>query len=103
MAKDLTIVIGTPKSVLPKIKTLLEVLRPGIFIAFNVQRPVSNQDRMTSMRLFAHEVMPALREYAKETGLPDPFGRPPGSVKLKGGVSRTPVVDRTAFSTLHLV
>jgi alkanesulfonate monooxygenase SsuD/methylene tetrahydromethanopterin reductase-like flavin-dependent oxidoreductase (luciferase family) len=100
--RDLTLIIGTPTSVLPKIKTLLEVLRPGIFIAFNVQGPVSNKDRLTSMRLFAHEVMPALREYAKEIDLPNPFEREPGSLKLNGEVSRSPVVDRSALSTLHL-
>ncbi len=101
--KNLTIIVGTPKSALPKIKTLLEILRPGVFVVFNVQGPVSNQDRMTSMRLFAQELMPALREYGKELGLPDSLGKTPGSVKLNSGVSRTPVVDRSALSSLHLV
>jgi len=96
------IVVGTPKTVLPKIKTLMEVLRPGIFVIFNVQGPVSNQDRMTSMRLFAQEVMPALRDYGKEIGLKDPIERTPGSVKLASGVSRLPVADRGPLAALGL-
>ena len=50
---------------MPKIKAILSVLRPGVFIMFSIQGPVGNEDRMTSMRLFAQEVMPALKEHAK--------------------------------------
>ena len=96
------IVVGTPKTVLPKIKTLLEVLRPGIFVAFSVQGPVSNEDRMTSMRLFAQEVMPAIRDFSKEIGLRDPLERKPGSVSLTSGVSRIPVVERGPLAALGL-
>ena len=68
-------IVGTPKTVIPKIKTLLQVLRPGIFIFFNVQGPVSNEDRLTCVRLLAQEVVPAIREYAKEIELLDPDER----------------------------
>ena len=95
-------VVGTPKTVLPKIKALMEILRPGIFVIFSVQGPVSNEDRMTSMRLFAQEVMPALRDYAKEIGLRDPIERKPGSVALNSGVSRIPVVERGPLAPLGL-
>lgn len=98
--RNYQIIAGTPKSVIPKIKTMLRVLRPGVFMMFSVQGPVSNQERMTSMRLFAQEVIPALCEFAKEIDLPDPFERTPGSVKLQPGVSRTPVVDRTPLREL---
>jgi hypothetical protein len=54
------------------------------------------------MRLFAQEVMPAVRTYAKELDLPDPFERFPGSVKLQAGVARVPVVDRTSLASLRL-
>jgi len=100
--KAYRLVIGTPKSVLPKMKAMLQVLRPGVLVVFNVQGPVSNQDRQTSMRLFAQEVMPQLREYAKELGLVDPIERTPGSVPLRSGVSRRPVVDRSPLATLGL-
>ncbi|MEW6300473.1 MAG: hypothetical protein AB1671_22505, partial [Thermodesulfobacteriota bacterium] len=101
--KNLQVIVGTPTSVLPKLKTLLQVLRPGIFVFFNVQGPVSNRDRMTSMRLLAEEVVPALREYAREIDLRDPYERTPGSVKLQAGVSWAPVVDRDPLASLGLV
>ncbi len=101
--KNLQVIVGTPTSVLPKLKTLLQVLRPGIFIFFNVQGPVSNRDRMMSMRLLADEVVPALREYATAIDLPDPYERTPGSVKLQAGVAWAPVVERGPLSSLGLV
>jgi hypothetical protein len=79
--KGLQIIVGTPKTVIPKVKTLLQVLRPGIFIFFHIQGPVSNADRMTSMRLMADEVVPVLRDYAKELGLADPYERTPGDAR----------------------
>jgi alkanesulfonate monooxygenase SsuD/methylene tetrahydromethanopterin reductase-like flavin-dependent oxidoreductase (luciferase family) len=100
--QNLQLVVGTPKTVIPKIKTMLRVLRPGVFIMFSVQGPVSNEDRMTSMRLFAQDVIPALREYAKEIDLPDSFERTPGSVNLRSGVARAPVVDRAPLKELGL-
>jgi alkanesulfonate monooxygenase SsuD/methylene tetrahydromethanopterin reductase-like flavin-dependent oxidoreductase (luciferase family) len=101
--QNLQVIIGTPKTVIPKIKTLLQVLRPGIFIFFNVQGRVSNADRMTSVRLMAEEVSPVIREYAKEIDLLDPYERPPGSVTLQAETQRLPVVDREPLATLGLV
>ena len=96
------LIIGTPKTVIPKLKVLLRILRPGIFTFFNIQGKVSNEDRMTSMRLIAEEVMPELREYAKELGLKDPFERTPGSVPYRNGVARDPVIDRGPLEELGL-
>ncbi|NOT53636.1 MAG: hypothetical protein HOP18_03430 [Deltaproteobacteria bacterium] len=96
------IIIGSPKTVIPKVKTLLQVLRPGIFIFFHIQGPVRNEDRMTSMRLMAQEVIPVLREYAAEIGLTDPFERTPGSIKAYAGAHRLPVVDREPLAALGL-
>jgi alkanesulfonate monooxygenase SsuD/methylene tetrahydromethanopterin reductase-like flavin-dependent oxidoreductase (luciferase family) len=101
--QNLQVIVGTPRTVIPKIKTLLQVLRPGIFIFFNVQGQVSNTDRLTSIRLMAEEVSPAIREYAKEIDLPDPYERPPGSVKLQAETQRLPVVDREPLAALGLV
>ncbi len=100
--KDLLMIVGSPKTVIEKIKLMLRVLRPGIFTVFNVQGPVGNEDRMTSMRLIAQEVIPAIKEYAKEIELTDPFERYPGSNKLTAGTKRTPVVDRTPLGSLKL-
>jgi alkanesulfonate monooxygenase SsuD/methylene tetrahydromethanopterin reductase-like flavin-dependent oxidoreductase (luciferase family) len=101
--ENLQTIIGTPKTVIPKIKMLLQVLRPGIFIFFSVQGQVSNEDRLTSIRLMAEEIMPAIREYAKEIDLPDPFERPPGKIKLQAETQRAPVVDRESLTSLGLV
>jgi hypothetical protein len=57
---------------------------------------------LTSMRLFAEEVIPALREHAKAIDLPDPFERTPGSVKPTAWRSRAPVSDRAPIPALGL-
>jgi alkanesulfonate monooxygenase SsuD/methylene tetrahydromethanopterin reductase-like flavin-dependent oxidoreductase (luciferase family) len=100
--RNLQVIVGTPKSVIPKIKTIMNVLRPGIFIILSIQGPVGDDDRRTSMRLFAQEVLPVLKEHAKAIDLPDPFERKPGSVKLVAGTSRAPVSDRSPIAALGL-
>jgi hypothetical protein len=82
---------------------MLQVLRPGVFIPFHIQGPVSNADRLTSLRLMAQEVMPAIREYAKELDLPDPYERAPGATPLQAGVSWAPVVDREPLKSFGLL
>ena len=101
--ENLQTIVGTPKTVIPKVKTLLRVLRPGIFIFFSVQGQVSNEDRLTSIRLMAEEVMPAIKEYAKEIDLKDPFEREPGSVTLQADTQRAPVVDRDPLTAMGLI
>jgi len=88
----LQIVIGTPKSVLPKIRLIMETLRPGIFGLFTIQGPVSVQDRLTNVRLMGQEVLPAMREYAKELGIKDPFEVEPGSRPYTAGTKRDSLV-----------
>jgi alkanesulfonate monooxygenase SsuD/methylene tetrahydromethanopterin reductase-like flavin-dependent oxidoreductase (luciferase family) len=98
--RNLQVIVGTPKSVVPKLKSILSTLRTGIFIILSIQGPISNDDRRTSMRLFSQEVIPELKAHAQAIGLADPFERKPGSVALTPGSSRAPVVDRTPFSAL---
>jgi hypothetical protein len=100
--QNLQVIAGTPTTVIPKIKSILSVLRPGVFIMFSIQGPVGNDDRRTSMRLFAQDVMPALKEHAKAIDLPDPFQRTPGSVKLNSGATRIAVSDRAPLGSLGL-
>ena len=95
--ESMQIIAGTPKTVLPKIKKILEVLRPGTFGVFQSQGPVSFEDRMTSIRLLGQEVLPAIRDYAKEIGLLDPFERQPGSRSHTAGTKREPLVDLEAL------
>ncbi len=56
--KSLQVICGTPKTVLPKIRKVLEVLRPGVFGFWQNDGPISAKDRTTSMRLIATEVLP---------------------------------------------
>jgi alkanesulfonate monooxygenase SsuD/methylene tetrahydromethanopterin reductase-like flavin-dependent oxidoreductase (luciferase family) len=93
----LQIVIGTPKSVLPKIRLIMETLRPGIFGLFTIQGPVSVQDRLNNVRLMGQEVLPAMREYAKELGIKDPFEVEPGSRPYTAGTKRDSLVDLEAL------
>jgi hypothetical protein len=54
------------------------------------------------MRLFAQQVIPALKAHAEKIDLLDPFQRKPGSVKLEPGTKRAPVVDRKRLKDLGL-
>jgi hypothetical protein len=100
--ENLLMIVGSPKTVTEKIKSILQVLRPGVFTLFQVQGPVGNTDRLNSMRLFAKEVAPPIREFAKQIELTNPFERFPGSVKLTPGTKRLPVVDRTPLKSLKI-
>jgi hypothetical protein len=80
--KSMQVICGTPKSVIPKIRKVLEVLRPGVFGFWQNDGPISAEARTTSMKLIATEVMPAVREMGKELGLDSPFEREPGKRPL---------------------
>jgi hypothetical protein len=93
----LQIIAGTPKTVIPKLRRILEVLRPGVFGIFQSQGPVSFEDRMTSIRLLGQEVLPAVREISKELGILDPFERAPGSRPYTSGTQREQLVSLDAI------
>ena len=76
------LIVGTPKTVIPRLKHILDVLRPGIFAFWQNDGPIPTEARRTSMRLIAQEVIPPLREHARKLGLKDPFERAPGSTPL---------------------
>jgi hypothetical protein len=83
--RSMQIICGTPKSVIPRLRKVLEVLRPGIFSFWQNDGPISKEDRLNNIRLLATEVMPAVREIGKELGLTSPFEVTPGSRPLKAG------------------
>ena len=93
----LQIIIGTPKTVMPKIRLIMETLRPGVFGLFTIQGPVSVKDRLNNVRLMGQEVLPAMREYAKELGIKDPFEVAPGSRPYTSGTRRDSLVDLEAL------
>ena len=90
------IIVGTPKTIIPKLRKFIEILRPGIFALWHTHGPISHEDRMTSLRLLGEEVMPAMREMSKEFGLVDPYERTPGSRPLPPSGVREPVVSEKA-------
>jgi len=96
--KNMQLILGTPKSVLPKIRHILEVLRPGIFGFWHHEAGprMTHEDTMRSLRLLGQEVLPAVREMGKELGLIDPYERKPGSRPLPPSGVREPVVAPTA-------
>jgi alkanesulfonate monooxygenase SsuD/methylene tetrahydromethanopterin reductase-like flavin-dependent oxidoreductase (luciferase family) len=97
--KNLQLIVGTPKTVIPKLKKILEVLRPGIFSFWQNDGPIQTDARRTSMRLIAEEVIPVLREYGKQLGLDDPFQVAPGSRKLPATGKPEPVAQAAALNT----
>ena len=68
-----SIISGTPKTVIPKIKHVLETLRPGSIFFWDGDGAMSHEDSMRSLRLFGEEVIPAVREMGKELDLKGPF------------------------------
>ena len=93
------IIVGTPETVIRKIREFVEVLRPGIFAIWHHHGPVSHEDIMTSLRLLGQEVLPAMREMAHELDLVDPYERKPGSRPLPPSGVREPVVGRVAATS----
>ena len=71
--KDYTIISGTPKTVLPKIRHVLEYLRPGSIFFWDGDGAMTHEDQMRSLRLMGEEVIPAVREMGKELELLSSF------------------------------
>ncbi len=89
--RSMQVICGTPKTVIPKLRTVLEVLRPGIFAFWQNDGPISKENRINNIRLLATEVVPAVREIGKELGLTSPFEVTPGSRPLKSGTKASSV------------
>jgi alkanesulfonate monooxygenase SsuD/methylene tetrahydromethanopterin reductase-like flavin-dependent oxidoreductase (luciferase family) len=70
---DLTIISGTPKTVLPKIRHVLEYLRPGSIFFWDGDGAMTHEDQMRSLRLMGEEIIPAVREMGEELELFGPF------------------------------
>jgi alkanesulfonate monooxygenase SsuD/methylene tetrahydromethanopterin reductase-like flavin-dependent oxidoreductase (luciferase family) len=73
MLNNYSLVAGTPKTVLPKIRHVLEQIRPGTIFMWDGDGTMTHDDQMRSMTLTGQEVIPALREIAKELDLPSSF------------------------------
>jgi alkanesulfonate monooxygenase SsuD/methylene tetrahydromethanopterin reductase-like flavin-dependent oxidoreductase (luciferase family) len=69
----LSIITGTPDSVIPKIRSVLEYLRPGSVFFWDGDGAMDHDDAMRSLRLFGQEVLPAVREMGEQLELKSPF------------------------------
>ncbi|MCY4557467.1 MAG: LLM class flavin-dependent oxidoreductase [Chloroflexi bacterium] len=87
---DSTIITGTPKTVIPKIREVLEYLRPGSVFFWDGDGAMTHEDQMRSLRLMGEEVIPAVREMGKELELYSPFEVDPRT--------NQPVVDSATAS-----
>ncbi|MFN0147808.1 MAG: LLM class flavin-dependent oxidoreductase, partial [Dehalococcoidia bacterium] len=66
------IICGTPKTVLEQLRVSLETVRPGIVMVWDGDGAMTHDDAMRSLRLMGEEVLPKMREWAKELDLPGP-------------------------------
>jgi hypothetical protein len=71
------VVVGSPQTVIRKIKEGLELLRPGILGVWSNDGSIGHKDSMRSLQLMKEEVIPAVREIAKGLDLPGPFEATP--------------------------
>jgi alkanesulfonate monooxygenase SsuD/methylene tetrahydromethanopterin reductase-like flavin-dependent oxidoreductase (luciferase family) len=99
---SLQTIVGTPESVLPKVKAILDVLRPGTLIIGGVLGNVSDEDRLRSVQLMGECLLPAIKAHGAKIGLIDSFERAPGSVKLGPGQQPCAVTDRARLESLNL-
>ena len=87
--EDYTIITGTPDTVLPKIRHVLEYLRPGSVFFWDGDGAMTHEDSMRSLRLMGEEVIPAVKEMGKELELFSPFEVDPATNKPIEATSAT--------------
>ncbi|MEX1102913.1 MAG: hypothetical protein WED87_01605, partial [Dehalococcoidia bacterium] len=73
----MSIITGTPKTVIPKVRHVLEYLRPGSIFFWDGDGAMTHDDSMRSLRLMGEEVIPAVREMSKSLDLQSPFETDP--------------------------
>lgn len=69
----MAIITGTPKTVIPKVRHVLEYLRPGSIFFWDGDGAMDHDDAMRSLRLMGEELIPAVREMADDLDLKGPF------------------------------
>ena len=82
-----SIITGTPKTVIPQIRHVLEYLRPGSIFLWDGDGSMSHDDSMRSLRLMGEEVLPAIREMGEELGLDSPFDVDPATNERVAGIA----------------
>jgi hypothetical protein len=92
------IILGTPDQVIPKLKHVLDVLRPGILTIWGPEGPVPHEAVMHMLKRMGEEVLPEIRAHADKLGLTDPFQVYPGERPLPASGKWEPLVAADAFA-----
>jgi alkanesulfonate monooxygenase SsuD/methylene tetrahydromethanopterin reductase-like flavin-dependent oxidoreductase (luciferase family) len=66
-------IVGTPDSVVPKIRHVLETLRPGNILFWHGDGDMTHEETMRGIRHMGEYVLPAVREIGAELGLASSF------------------------------
>ena len=80
-------VVGTPDSVVPQIREILEYLRPGIIIFRTGDGAMTHEDQMRTLKLMGEDVMPWFPEICNELGLNGPDEVDPMTAKPLAAVA----------------
>ena len=83
----MSIICGTPQTVMPKVRKVLEELRPGSIFFWDGDGAMTHEDSMRGLRLMGEEVIPATREIAQELDLSGPFEMDPRTLQPVAGES----------------
>ena len=66
-------IVGTPEQCIRDIRYIMEYLRPGIIIFRTGDGAMNHESQMRTLTLMGKEVLPAMREIARELDLPGPY------------------------------
>jgi alkanesulfonate monooxygenase SsuD/methylene tetrahydromethanopterin reductase-like flavin-dependent oxidoreductase (luciferase family) len=66
-------IVGTPDSVLPKIRYVLDTLRPGSIFFWHGDGDFTHEETTRGIRLMGQHVLPAVREIGRQLGLVSSF------------------------------
>jgi alkanesulfonate monooxygenase SsuD/methylene tetrahydromethanopterin reductase-like flavin-dependent oxidoreductase (luciferase family) len=72
------IIVGSPKTVIARVKEIMNFLRVGSIFFWGGEGAMTHEESMRNIKLMGEEVIPALKDYAKEIGINDPFEVDPG-------------------------
>jgi alkanesulfonate monooxygenase SsuD/methylene tetrahydromethanopterin reductase-like flavin-dependent oxidoreductase (luciferase family) len=85
------VIVGTPETVAKKVRHVLETLRPGNIIFWHGDGDFSHEDTMRGIRLMGEELLPQIRDMAKELDLPGAFEVDPATNQRVGEATPMPV------------
>ena len=77
MIDDNRLVMGSPETVIRKIREVLSEVQPGVLCMWTNDGSITHEHAMRCLQLIDQEVLPATREMARELELVSPFVRTP--------------------------